>query len=157
MNYRLTCYAFLTLTLTLFASAQGTKSPGPGTRHDLLPLPRPSDHHDAQHERARHDFRAEGISSVARWCWTMARGITESATIQTICRGHSQTVTHTDSRGGFSFEFGDRTSAAMAGISEADVDSAWSPCQRRPGKPAGLAGLRAAGGAARVYFADRSI
>ena len=53
--------------------------------------------------------------------------ITEPATIQTICRGHKQTVTHTDSRGGFSFEFGDRTSAAAAGISEADVDSSWSP------------------------------
>lgn len=53
--------------------------------------------------------------------------ITEPASIHTICRGHKQTVTHTDSRGGFSFEFGDRASAAMAGISEADVDTAWSP------------------------------
>ena len=53
--------------------------------------------------------------------------LTESATIQTICRGRKQTVTHTDSHGGFSFELGDRTSAAAAGISEADVDSSWGP------------------------------
>ena len=49
--------------------------------------------------------------------------LTESANIQTICRGRKQTVTHTDSHGGFSFELGDRTSAVAAGISGADVDS----------------------------------
>ena len=53
--------------------------------------------------------------------------ITESATIQTICRGHKQTVTHTDSHGGFSFELGDRMSAASADFSGADVDS-MGPC-----------------------------
>jgi tetratricopeptide (TPR) repeat protein len=59
--------------------------------------------------------------------------LTESATIQTICRGHKMTVAHTDSRGGFSFEFGDRASAAAAGISAADVDSAWNPSSRQGG------------------------
>lgn len=57
--------------------------------------------------------------------------ITEAATIQTVCRGQRQTVTHTDSHGSFSFEFGDRASAAAAGISEADVDSSWNPSNRR--------------------------
>ena len=55
--------------------------------------------------------------------------ITESATIQTICRGRRQTVTRTDSHGGFSFELGDRMSAVAAGISEADVDSSANPAQ----------------------------
>jgi tetratricopeptide (TPR) repeat protein len=53
--------------------------------------------------------------------------LTESASIQTVCRGRMITVAHTDSRGGFSFEFGDRVSAAAAGIADADVDSAWNP------------------------------
>jgi len=49
--------------------------------------------------------------------------LTESANIQTVCRGHKQTVTHTDSRGSFSFELGDRMSAAVAGMGSADVDN----------------------------------
>ena len=53
--------------------------------------------------------------------------LTESASIQTICRGHKQTVTHTDSHGGFSFELGDRMGAMAAGISAADVDSSSGP------------------------------
>jgi tetratricopeptide (TPR) repeat protein len=36
-------------------------------------------------------------------------------------------VTHTDSHGNFSFEFGDRASAAAAGVAEADADSSWGP------------------------------
>ena len=53
--------------------------------------------------------------------------LTESASIQTLCRGHKQTVAHTDSHGGFSFELGDRNSAMAAGITGADVDSSASP------------------------------
>lgn len=53
--------------------------------------------------------------------------LTESASIQTICRGRRQTVTHTDSHGGFSFELGDRASTFAAGIGEADVDSISNP------------------------------
>jgi Tfp pilus assembly protein PilF len=56
--------------------------------------------------------------------------LTESANIQTICRGHKQTVTHTDSHGGFSFELGDRTGAMAAGIGQADIDSPASPTSR---------------------------
>ena len=51
--------------------------------------------------------------------------LTESAIIQTICQGHRRTVAHTDSHGGFSFEFGDRMGDAAAGISAADVDSSY--------------------------------
>jgi hypothetical protein len=59
--------------------------------------------------------------------------LTESANIQTICRGRRQTVTHTDSHGGFSFELGNQTSAIAAGISEADVDSVANPGSNRGG------------------------
>jgi hypothetical protein len=59
--------------------------------------------------------------------------LTESANIQTICRGRRQTVTHTDSHGGFSFELGNQASAAAAGISEADVDSVANPGSNRGG------------------------
>jgi tetratricopeptide (TPR) repeat protein len=59
--------------------------------------------------------------------------LTESANIQTICRGRKQTVTHTDSHGGFSFELGNQASAAAAGISEADVDSVANPGSNRGG------------------------
>ncbi|MGH9503199.1 MAG: tetratricopeptide repeat protein [Terriglobales bacterium] len=48
--------------------------------------------------------------------------LSESATIQTICSGRKQTVAHTDSHGGFSFELGDR-SAASTDFSGADVDT----------------------------------
>jgi len=129
MNYRLTCYcAFLTLTLTLSlslsASAQGTKSPGRSpsttttntTRVPTQPNMTPPDISMGQ--------RAFITGKVVLDDGT---GITESAAIQTLCQGRRQTVTHTDSRGGFSFEFGDRNSAAMAGVSEADSDSSWSP------------------------------
>ena len=53
--------------------------------------------------------------------------LTESALIQIICQGHRRTVAHTDSHGGFSFEFGDRMGDAAAGISAADIDSSYSP------------------------------
>lgn len=56
--------------------------------------------------------------------------LTESANVQTICRGHKQTVTHTDAHGGFSFELGDRNGAMSAGIDQADVDSPASPTSR---------------------------
>src|SRR5882672_8208509 len=129
MNYRLTCYcAFLTLTLTLSlslsASAQGTKSPSRSpsttttntTRVPTQPNMTPPDISMGQ--------RAFITGEVVLDDGT---GITESAAIQTLCQGRRQTVTHTDSPGGFSFEFGDRNSAAMAGVSEADSDSSWSP------------------------------
>jgi len=123
MNYRLACCAFLTLTLTLFASAQGTKSPGRGTATPTTPT-RPTTQPNMNVPDMTLGQRAIISGKVVLDDGT---GITEGATIQTICRGHKQTVTHTDSRGGFSFEFGDRASAAAAGISDADVDSSWSP------------------------------
>ena len=123
MNYRLTCSVFLTLTLTLFASAQGTKNPGRGTSTPPTTTTTPT----------RPTMNAPDMTMGQR---AFISGkvvlddgsrLTESATILTICRGHRQAVTHTDSHGSFSFEFGDRTSAAAAGVAAADADSSWTP------------------------------
>jgi hypothetical protein len=129
MNYRLACCAYLTLNLTLFASAQGTKSPGRGTN---TPSPTTTTRPTMQPNMTTPDttFGRRAFIS-GKVVLDDGTQITEPATIKTICRGHRQTVAHTDSRGGFSFEFGDRASAAMAGISEADVDSSWSPSSNR--------------------------
>ncbi len=129
MNYRLACCAYLTLNLTLFASAQGTKSPGRGTN---TPSPTTTTRPTMEPNMTAPDttFGRRAFIS-GKVVLDDGTRITESATIQTICRGHRQTVAHTDSRGGFSFEFGDRASAAMAGISEADVDSSWNPSSNR--------------------------
>ena len=124
MNYRITCCILLTLTLAAFAQTgkptggRGTpgptRSPGP-----MQPSLNPPDTTMGQ--------RAFITGKVVLDDGTQ---ITESATIQTICRGHKQTVTHTDSHGGFSFELGDRTSPATADFSGADVDSAGSSMGR---------------------------
>jgi tetratricopeptide repeat protein len=45
--------------------------------------------------------------------------VTESASIQTVCKGQTHTETHTDSHGAFSFEFG----GVIAGSDERQVDS----------------------------------
>jgi TolA-binding protein len=125
MNYRLACCVFLTLTLTLFASAQGTKSPGRGTSTPPPPTsPQPTMQPSINGRDTTMGQRAFISGKVVLDDGTR---ISEPAAIQTICRGRRQTVAHTDSRGGFSFEFGDRASAAMAGMSEADVDSSWTP------------------------------
>jgi TolA-binding protein len=125
MNYRLACCAFLILTLTLFASAQGTKSPGRGT---TSPSPTTTTRPTMQPTMNAPDTTLGQRAFISgKVVLDDGTQITEPASIHTICRGHKQTVAHTDSRGGFSFEFGDRASAATAGISEADVDSSWSP------------------------------
>jgi tetratricopeptide (TPR) repeat protein len=123
MNYRLTCSLFLTLTLTLFASAQGSKSGNRGTTSPPTAT-RPTMQPGTSAPDPTMGQRAFISGKVV-----MDDGsrITEAATILTICRGRRQTVAHTDSHGGFSFEFGDRASAAAAGISQADVDSSWNP------------------------------
>ncbi|MGZ4731773.1 MAG: tetratricopeptide repeat protein [Terriglobales bacterium] len=116
MNYRLTC-CVLTLTLAVFAQTSkptgGRGTPGP-TRSTgpTQPTMNPPDTTMGQ--------RAFLTGKVVLDDGTQ---ITESATIQTICHGRKQTVTHTDSHGGFSFELGDRTSFASADFSGADVDS----------------------------------
>jgi len=53
--------------------------------------------------------------------------LTESASIQTLCRGRKQTVAHTDSHGSFSFQLGDRASVAAESVGEADVSSIGNP------------------------------
>ncbi len=122
MNNRLTCCVLLTLTLTGTASAQGGKPTG-GRGPSSSPSP----------------TRGPGVSqpSVGQPDATFGRRafltgkvvlddgtqLTESAKIQTLCRGRRQTVTHTDSHGGFSFELGDRVTTATEGIGEADISS----------------------------------
>src|SRR5450432_2822034 len=126
MFYRLTCSVFLTLTLTLAASAQGgkptgggggrgptTTTPSPGLSPPTMTAPDPS-----------LSRRAYISGKVVLDDGTR---LTESANIQTLCRGRRQTVAHTDSRGAFAFELGDRASATAAGIGEADVDSIGGP------------------------------
>lgn len=123
MNYRLTCSLFLTLTFTLFASAQGSKSTNRGTTST------PTASRPTMQPGTSAPDPSMGQRAFISGKVVMDDGspITEAATIRTVCHGHKQTVAHTDSRGGFSFEFGDRASAAMAGVSEADVDSSWNP------------------------------
>jgi tetratricopeptide (TPR) repeat protein len=131
MNHRLAGFIFLFLSLTLLTAAQ-TKPGGGGTgtgtgssggrgptTGNPAPMPLPSLNNDPSVMQKAFISGRVVLEDGSR--------LTESATIQTICRGHKMTVTHTDSRGGFSFEFGDRASAAAAGIAEADVDSAWNP------------------------------
>src|ERR1700722_10517997 len=131
MNYRLICCVFLILTLTGLASAQGKPGGGGGGagsgpgRAPSSAGPSPT---STQPSMSRPDStfgqRAYLTGKVVLDDGTQ---LTESANIQTICRGRKQTVTHTDSHGGFGFELGDRASAAAAGISEADVDSIANP------------------------------
>jgi len=127
MNYRLTCCVFFTLTLAAFAQT-GKPSPGhgaPGPTRSPGPMqPTLSPPDTTMGQRA---------FLTGKVVLDDGTPITESATIQTICRGHKQTVTHTDSHGSFSFELGDRTSPAAADFSGADVDST-GPAMGRGGQ-----------------------
>jgi Tetratricopeptide repeat len=125
MNYRLTCCIPLTLTLTLCASAQ-SKSPGRGTNTTSTtttrsPIPTQPNMNTPDTTLGQRAFISGKV------VLDDGSRLTDVATIQTICQGHKQTVAHTDSRGNFTFEFGDRMSAAAAGVSAADVDSSWGP------------------------------
>ncbi len=124
MDNRLTCCVILTLTLSGLASGQGKPTGGKGPSS----APTPS----------RPDIGQPGMNSpdanlgqraflTGKVVLDDGTQLTESASIQTICRGRRQTVTHTDSHGGFSFELGDRASTFAASIGEADVDSISNP------------------------------
>src|SRR4051794_37826384 len=56
--------------------------------------------------------------------------LTESALIQTICRGQKRTETHTDSHGSFSFQFGSRTSMNRDVDYDAETSSNPTPSGR---------------------------
>lgn len=127
MYCRLTCYISLILILTLAASAQSGKPTGsrgtPGPTRSTGP---------AQPNMNPPDTTlGQRAFLTGKVVLDDGTQLTESATIQTICRGHKQTVTHTDSRGSFSFELGDRTSPAATDFSGADVDSMGSPAMGR--------------------------
>jgi tetratricopeptide (TPR) repeat protein len=124
MTFRLTCCVLLTLTLTVLASAQGGKptAGGGGSRGTNTGTSRST---GTQTTMGAPDNLGMGQRAFISGKVVLDDGtqLTESANVQTICRGHKQTVTHTDSHGGFSFELGDRMSAAVAGMGSADVDT----------------------------------
>jgi len=124
MNYRFTSSVCLTLTLTLFAAAQGKGGRGTTTTTTTTNPSRTGTQPSMNNPDPMANQRAFISGKVVLEDGTK---ITEPAGIQTICRGRKQTVTHTDSHGNFSFEFGDRMGAAVAGMSNADADSSWSP------------------------------
>jgi len=130
MNHRLTCCVFLTLTSTGLASAQGKPTGGRGPS----PSPGPSRGTSTTQPSMNAPDPTFGQRAFLTGKVVLDDGtqLTESANIQTICRGRKQTVTHTDSHGGFSFELGNQASAAAAGISEAD-DSVGNPGGNRGG------------------------
>jgi hypothetical protein len=124
MTHRLICCVFLTLTLTLSAAAQGKKPAGGSTGSTAPSTNRSS----TQPSMNNPDTTLGGQKALIFGKVVLDDGspIPEAASIQTICHTRKQTVTHTDSHGGFSFELGDRMGAVAAGISSADVDSAGS-------------------------------
>ncbi|HYM06624.1 MAG TPA: tetratricopeptide repeat protein [Terriglobales bacterium] len=126
MNYRPTCCLFLTLTLSLAASAQGGKpTGGQGGTPTSTPTRTPSMTQPSLSQPDNTMGQRAFISG--KVVLDDGTQLTESANIQTICRGRRQTVAHTDLHGGFSFEFGDQNSIAAAGIGEADIDSIANP------------------------------
>ncbi len=124
MDNRLTCCVILTLTLTGLASGQGKPTGGKGPSSAPTPSRPGTGQPGMNSPDASLGQRAFLTGKVVLDDGTQ---LTESATIQTVCRGRRQTVTHTDSHGGFSFELGDRASTFAAGIGEADVDSIPNP------------------------------
>jgi hypothetical protein len=121
MNHRLTYCVFLTLTLAGLAFAQSKPTGGRGPSAS----PGPSRGTDMSQPGMSAPDAASGQRAFLTGKVVLDDGsqLTESANIQTLCRGRRQTVTHTDSRGSFSFELGDRVTAAAESIGEADVSS----------------------------------
>jgi tetratricopeptide (TPR) repeat protein len=124
MNYRLTCCVFLTLTLTGLASGQGKPTGGKGPSSSPSPSRTSTTQPGMNSPDPTFGQRAFLSGKVVLDDGTQ---LTESASIQTICRGRRQTVTRTDSHGNFSFELGDQASSFAASIGEADVDSISNP------------------------------
>jgi tetratricopeptide (TPR) repeat protein len=119
MKTHLLVYAFLALTFTTSMSAQrppgggggsGGKTPGRGTVSipvgPRLGIP---------------DSNVGTIFLLGKVVVDDGTPLTEPATIQTVCKGQKRTEAHTDAHGGFSFEFGNRISSAIAGIADADT------------------------------------
>jgi hypothetical protein len=120
MNRRFACCVFLTLTLTLVASAQGGK---PGGGHSGT-TPTTSSNPTLSTAPSSRPDPSLGQRALISGKVVLDDGteITDSANILTICRGSKRAVAHTDSHGGFSFELGD-PSPSSAGIGDAGVDS----------------------------------
>jgi tetratricopeptide (TPR) repeat protein len=130
MTSRVACFSiFLTLFfLTLSLSAQ-TKAPSRG------PTTGPTNSNTTTQPNMGPMNTTPGQRAFVSGKVVLEDGspIPEAASVQTICRGRKQTVAHTDSRGNFSFEFGNQASASAAGLADADVDSTWNPTRSSTG------------------------
>ncbi len=136
MTYRFTCCLILTLTLTVVASAQGKPGGGGGGGHTGSAPPSssglPSVSQPGMNVPSMNTQQQRAFIS-GKVVLDDGTGITDSAMIQTICAGSRHAVTHTDSHGGFSFEFGDTTPSA-AGISDAGIDTTGGPLSNGIGR-----------------------
>ena len=130
MKHHPTCCLFLTLTLSLVASAQGGKPTGGQGGPTSTPTRAPSMSSAPPSLNPPDSTMGQRAFISGKVVLDDGTPLTESANIQTICRGRRQTVTRTDLHGGFSFEFGDQATIAAAGISEADIDSIADPTGR---------------------------
>ena len=129
MYQRLTCCLFLTLTLSLGASAQGKPTGGQGGSPST-PTRAPSTSSPAPGLNPPDPTMGRRAFISGKVVLDDGTALTESASIQTLCHGRRQTVAHSDLHGGFSFELGDPTTTVAAGIGEADVDSMPNPAGR---------------------------
>src|SRR5438067_13884351 len=100
---------FLALTLTISSFAQGR--PGSGSGKTPAPTVRsmPSTSQPQLNTPNLGRFFLSGKVVLED-----GTPLTESATIQTICRGQRRNEAYTDSHGNFSFEFGDRRPGSSA-------------------------------------------
>jgi Tfp pilus assembly protein PilF len=133
MNFRLTYRMLLILTLTGLAFAQGGKPTGGSGGASSTPGPNRTPTMNPPTLNAPDPTLDRRVYLTGKVVLDDGTQLTESANILTICRGRKQTVTHTDSHGGFGFELGDRIGAMAAGIGQADVDSPASPTSRGVG------------------------
>ncbi len=134
MNQRLTCGLFLTLTLSLVAFAQGGRPTGGQGAPASTPTRAPSMSSAPPSLNPPDTTMGQRAFISGKVVLDDGTPLTESANIQTMCRGRRQTVAHTDLHGGFSFELGDQTTIAAAGIGEADVDSIANPAGSSPSR-----------------------
>jgi tetratricopeptide (TPR) repeat protein len=119
MNRPLVCCTLFSLAVTVSAPAQTGRAPGRGSvGTSRLRLGTPD-----QPQRERMFVSGKVVLDDGTI-------LTEPAAIQTICRGQKRTETYTDSRGSFSFEFGNQTSTSV-GARFSEADTPWADTMSR--------------------------
>jgi tetratricopeptide (TPR) repeat protein len=108
---------FLALTLTISSFAQGRPGSGGGK------TPAPTARSIPSQSQQQPDVPGLGrVFLSGKVVLDDGTPLTESATIQTICKGERRNEAYTDSHGSFSFEFGDRRPGRSAvGIGDAET------------------------------------